>query len=358
MDKYQDKLAADSKEMYSTAKKWWSKAMKSNPYVKNRLNKGLKLLSVDESGQMKMVCHFISPIAPPRSLNGPRFAARLVSLIPYMKEPSLFGTKADACWSSTHAFLAKKCGSVEDHALLLCSLLLGWGLNAYVAMGLITSSSISENTNNIIPHTWVVTIDSPGAASRVVFWETITGQQYVIHDSANASSVNTHHYRELHALFRHDRYYLNMQRVPALAAREGASKDAVVSFNLSDQQVWNPFPFTVDASQTHPGCLLSLTNSSKSELALIEAELELEAQLKDSLAAWRGESGLPTYFDDALSTLLQPALAAYEFDRCTGVTFGNADFQASIKRCVPTDLTHLTHCVVIKHINHTTGVVL
>ena len=29
--------------------------------------------------------------------------------------------------------------------------------------------------------------------------------------------------------------------------------------------------------------------------------------------------------------MLQPALAAYELDRATGVTFGNQDFQASIK---------------------------
>ena len=55
MDQFQDKLAVESKEIYSSAKKWWSKAMKSNPYVKNRLNKGLKLLAIDESGQMKMV---------------------------------------------------------------------------------------------------------------------------------------------------------------------------------------------------------------------------------------------------------------------------------------------------------------
>ena len=80
-------------------------------------------------------------------------------------------------------------------------MLLGWGLNAYVAMGLITSTSLSENTTNIIPHTWVATIDvtdQPGKPSAVVFWEPITGQQYLIQDASNSAQVNHYHYRELH----------------------------------------------------------------------------------------------------------------------------------------------------------------
>ena len=94
-------------------------------------------------------------------------------------------------------------------------------------MGLISSSSISENTSNIIPHTWVVTIDiadMPGVPAAVLFWEPITGQQYLIQDSITPTStsttprlINHHHYREIHAVFRHDRYYLNIQRSPILA---------------------------------------------------------------------------------------------------------------------------------------------
>lgn len=34
-----------------------------------------------------------------------------------------------------HTFLARGAGDVEDHALLLCSLLLGVGLDAYVVAG-------------------------------------------------------------------------------------------------------------------------------------------------------------------------------------------------------------------------------
>ena len=105
-----------------------------------------------------------------------------------------------------------------------------------------------------------------------------------------------------------------------------------VSFNVLDSQHWNAFPFPIDAEHRHAGCKVTLNNVLKDTAATLEVEIQLEQDLKDCLARWREESGLITQFDDELGVLLQPALAAYEFDRCTGVSFGNTDFQASIKR--------------------------
>lgn len=105
-----------------------------------------------------------------------------------------------------------------------------------------------------------------------------------------------------------------------------------VSFNVLDTQHWNAFPFPIDQEHRHAGCKVQLGNLIKDTAATLEIEVQLEEDLKDCLTRWREESGLITQFDDELSVLLQPALAAYEFDRCTGVSFGNTDFQASIKR--------------------------
>ena len=55
--------------------------------------------------------------------------------------------------------------SCEDHAVLLCSLLLGYGLNAYICMG----TKIKG-----LAHTWVMTCNMDGS---VVFWESLTGQR-------------------------------------------------------------------------------------------------------------------------------------------------------------------------------------
>ena len=137
------------------------------------------------------------------------------------------------------------------------------------------------------------------------------------------------------ALFRHDRYYLNIQRTPVITPKDVKSDgrvDAGVCFNVLDTQHWNAFPFPIDAEHRHAGCKVLLGNLLKNTEATLETEIELELGLKDCVTRWREESGLITQFDDELSILLQPALAAYEFDRCTGVSFGNTDFQASIKR--------------------------
>ena len=55
--------------------------------------------------------------------------------------------------------------SCEDHCVLLCSLLLGFGLDAYICVG----SKVKG-----VGHTWVMTLSYDGS---VTFWESITGQR-------------------------------------------------------------------------------------------------------------------------------------------------------------------------------------
>lgn len=55
----------------------------------------------------------------------------------------------------------------EDHAVLLCSLLLGFGLNAYVCVGTKAKGTA---------HTWVMTISPEG---EVAFWESLTAHRCV-----------------------------------------------------------------------------------------------------------------------------------------------------------------------------------
>lgn len=55
----------------------------------------------------------------------------------------------------------------EDHACLLCSFLLGFGLEAYVCIG---------TKSKGLAHAWVMTQSQEGG---VVFWESITGQRYM-----------------------------------------------------------------------------------------------------------------------------------------------------------------------------------
>lgn len=45
--------------------------------------------------------------------------------------------------------------------------------------------------------------------------------------------------------------------------------------------------------------------------------------------------GLATNWDDQLSYVLSPALAAYELERITNISVGNEEFQDAIRRAVP-----------------------
>lgn len=56
-------------------------------------------------------------------------------------------------------------GDCEEHCTLLCSLLLGFGLEAYVCVG---------TKGKGVAHTWVMTCATDGA---ITFWESLTGQR-------------------------------------------------------------------------------------------------------------------------------------------------------------------------------------
>lgn len=56
-------------------------------------------------------------------------------------------------------------GDCEDHANLLCSLLLGFGLEAFVCVGTKAKG---------VPHSWVMTCGTDGT---ITFWESLTGHR-------------------------------------------------------------------------------------------------------------------------------------------------------------------------------------
>ena len=211
----------------------WAKARKNFPFIDNRPL--IKLIAEDECGQNRVCCDYICPIYPLRNsqlANGPRFAARFVSLIPFNRVNSLSGGRREQ-WLPAQAMLLRRAGDVEDHANLLCSLLLGWGMNAYVCSGYIrssfqrgtsTSTSASSSSGNTghqqsagetaLPHYWVVTSN---ATSSILFWEPLSGQQFEVplgkyKVDLDASTRRQHPFLSVAVVYRHDSYLLNVQQ--------------------------------------------------------------------------------------------------------------------------------------------------
>ncbi len=365
MNEYQQAVARSHQDNFQLARSWFARARREFPFLEDRK---IKIVSEDECGRHRFVTGFVSPaVVAPRSLDGPRFAARFVSLIPFKRDVSLSGERVST-WHSAQCTAIRLQGDVEDHAILLCSMLLGWGMDAWVAYGTIyDSDGKKEHKGQSLfrPHYWVVTLDDLHDG-RLVFWESLTGQQYNVHvdkhlkigSNLGVGSSDDHPFREVFALFRHDAYLLNTQRFaivsPNAVESESTLSAVACTFNLNDSRSWLQFPFKGDARLLrHPGSDILLedyvpsslvnttssSNSSSSSFSSLsvsltdysEKESVLEAKLRDFLRLWRAEVGLQTQFDHELGLVLQPALAAYELDRATGVTFGNQDFQAAIK---------------------------
>ena len=48
-------------------------------------------------------------------------------------------------WPCIHDVLVQQCGSARDHAVLLCSLLLGFYLDAFVCVGTVVASTVGDD---------------------------------------------------------------------------------------------------------------------------------------------------------------------------------------------------------------------
>ena len=73
------------------------------------------------------------------------------------------------------ALLARGCGSAEEHTILLCNLLLGFGHDVYVAYGADGDGS----------HSWIIELQKQaGGSAKVVFW-----------DELNATRIKADHPR-------------------------------------------------------------------------------------------------------------------------------------------------------------------
>jgi len=110
--------------------------------------------------------------------------------------------------------MARGCGDSEDHALLLCNLLLGFGLDAFVCVG----------TNGEGSHAWVLTRTAVDRGHKIQFWESLTGQK-MDYDDPRAHRL----FRTIGCVFNHKSFFANVQ-----------ADDRVVNTNwkFEDEFMW------------------------------------------------------------------------------------------------------------------------
>ena len=274
------------RRFFAYARAWWQQYVELSPAHANR---AVKLFALSELGTQRPVSAFVRPLRAARLLRSPRHAAHFVSLLRHRREPAAGNAVTDV-WRSVHATLATRAGETEEHALLLCSLLLGFGLDAYVCLGADGRGS----------HVWVLTVGVDGART---FWESLTGLQYAVPGAAG------HPYTELACVFNHRALYANTQ--PSVKLEHA-------SLELEDPYAWKKMDAALLKSVT-PLPQAPLRPCSMGEPAALEAETETALRaLVDEHRASRGLGRPGVVWDEELSYLLTPALASYETERMTG----------------------------------------
>ncbi|GFN79292.1 centrosomal protein of 76 kda [Plakobranchus ocellatus] len=296
--------------------------------------------TLDENGVKRPVSSYVKPLRGGRLLDTPREAARFVSLMHHEKLQGLGGGDKVEQWTNTHAFLCRNKGDCEDHAILLCSLLLGFGLDAYVCVGTKIKGSV---------HVWVMTVAADG--KLITFWESLNGHRY-IHEAINPNAPPMaklqrpkYPYKTVGCVFNHQCFYANSQASDSVdvcqfdlhneAHWKSMSKDAIVSVCGAGASTSWPVPPPLSSSTLDPHLVSN----------------DLEQQLKVLVLEHRRDLGLTTSWDDQLSYILTPALAAYETERITGITAGNEEFQDAVRLAVPDGQTFKGYPIQFTHRN-------
>ena len=309
------------RQFFLYAKSWWQEYLNQSPSHAMRL---VKIFASDETGTNRPVVSFVSPMKHQSSrVSTPMEAARFVSLLSHVRNQGIGthggqGSSKSDVWLQPHTFLSVKGGDVENHSILLCSLLLGFGLNAFVALGTDKNGS----------YAWVVTLD---ARQRPTFWDALTGDQ----------SIPSSRFQSIGCLFNHQSFYGNVQR------------DDLVSscvFDVKNPLLWKGMD---------PSLLKRMTKISSPHLIHIPQDLSalehsLTSALKVLVERYRKAENLGTAWDTNLEYLLMPALTAYENEKCHGCPskIANTLFEESIKGHVPEKYTFKGFPI---QFNHTHG---
>ncbi|KNC53975.1 uncharacterized protein AMSG_09623 [Thecamonas trahens ATCC 50062] len=287
------------------AKQWWREYLAARDVHRHRV---VKVLAENEAGVSRPVSTFVTPLPAGRLLGSPRAAARFVALLHHVRPLRVGGERAEI-WHAPASVLAQGAGAIHDLALLLASLFLGFGLNAYVAVG----------TGPAGAYTWVVTLDSPATGAGPVFWDVLSGEAHDDLTSPDTSAL----FATVGTLFNNTQLYANAQASDAVAT---------TAFDVTNPDHWAAMDPDVLAA-SRPAARTALLPSP---MDAIDAALGLETVVAARLESYRRELGLSTVWSHPLSHLLEPALATYELERLAGAAVpGNAEFQQAVRAHVP-----------------------
>ncbi|CBH17872.1 CEP76 C2 domain containing protein, putative [Trypanosoma equiperdum] len=319
-------ITSADREFLLYARRWWKEFQDIRPGHKQRR---VKVFASTPSGRMVPTAHFVSVIRSERGIETPFDAARFVSLFAVTTEEHLTqevlsgsgGNSSGATWVSLLTFLSQRRGDVCNHSTLLCSLLLGFGLDAYCAVG---SDRKGKTTMFVVTRRRVV-----AGTFEVTLWEPTSGSRFLL--------TEPHPFETIGCMFTHRSFYANIQQ-----------SDFVVttSFDVDNEELWKPMnPLKLRMVPKSPNPSLLWVSRDVKKL-----ENELQGSLVREITNYRDARGIVSNIDERLSYVLSQALCAYENHRRRGTPEDLSLFESCVKgtigdgktfRGVPVNVTHL-----------------
>lgn len=132
-----------------------------------RLRRFLCTVEHPQTRRLHPLPAFLTPVAIPEQIAGEGELLHWISNMTFLISQKQRRTGLLPRWLSPNYFLMARKGGVNDHAVLLCSCLLGLEYDAYVCKGTIE--------NETLEHCWVMTRHEDG---WVIFWEATTKKRY------------------------------------------------------------------------------------------------------------------------------------------------------------------------------------
>lgn len=272
--------------------RWWSQ------YHELYRTRHMRLFAQTESCHFLPLASFVAPLPVGRALDSPDHAWRWVTVI--ATEPTPLAEAAEPRWRTLQAVWARGRATVEEKVLLLCSLLLGFRLDAWCCLGTDAAGQ---------PHAWVVVRDGGDGSTpeEVTCWDVRSVRRINTSDASYLSS-----YSSIDTLF-NDRRMLVCHA--GIAAR--------ASFDLSDFQSWLSVPFDDEAASTlslYPALRRPPFADLRPKVWPLPTQTDtieqvIEERLTRHVQTHRESVGLPSHFDEHLGQLLHFALYNCESER-------------------------------------------
>lgn len=304
LEQQREAITAADREFLIYARRWWTEFQGAS---QQHTERRVKLFATTTNGRMVPVTHFVSPMQASYGLSAPCDALRFVSLLKTVdtNENTPFGMLEGGkarTWLPCFVFLSQRQGHPWNHAALLCSLLLGFGLDAFCAVGAATNG---ETVMYVITRS-----RTSNGEFQVTIWDPVIGERFSVTGSHNLQSVD--------CVFNHRSFFSNFQPSSLILS---------TSFDIENEQLWKPInPLKLRLVPKCPAPPLI-----HKSIALERLEKGLEIKLRNRLCEQRDLIGQQTHFDDNLSYALLQALENYERQRSTGREEDFSMFEQCVK---------------------------